>query len=246
MTSSLVRAVRGLGIALTWGALLGAVACSDSSATSSTGSGGHGSCAETPCKLVSPQCGCGDAQRCTVDGQGARYCTAIGPAKSGEACDAGTTDCVSGAVCVGLSTTVRTCATFCSTDADCGAALCARHLADGKGGQLPGISLCTDVCDPVAQTGCATGTACALLQEGAGQMRWFTQCAIPQGTATEGQTCATSGSCAPGLACAATKGGNVCHKLCDVKAGTGCTAPSTCVAFDTPVTSGTIEYGACQ
>lgn len=233
-----------MGVAVAWALLLTAVACGDGGTTGGTG-GGTGQCSESPCKLVAPQCGCAADQRCTVDGQGAPFCATAGTAKAGQLCTATTNECVGGSVCVGLSTDVHVCAQFCSTDADCGSAICSRHLSDGKGGQVAGVSLCTDACDPIANGSCATGTACGLFQEPSGMKRWFTQCSIPAGMTGEGQSCA-SAPCAPGLACAATASGSVCHKLCDVKAGTGCVAPSKCVAFDTPVTIGTVEYGACQ
>ena len=239
-----MRLGQGSAVALVWVGLLAIGACGDSSSTS--GSGGRGStCSDDPCKLVAPQCGCGESQRCSVDGQGARYCTGVGTAKAGEACDASTQNCAAGSVCVGLATDVHVYAAFCTTDADCVAGICSRHLSDGKGGTIAAVNLCTDACNPIGSSSCAQGTACALLREPDGAMRWYAQCAIAQGTAQEGEACA-SAPCASGLVCAATATESTCHRLCEVKSAAGCVAPAKCVAFDTPVTVGIAEYGACK
>src|SRR5436853_39287 len=72
-------------------------------------------CAESPCKLVSPQCGCPMGQACVVDGSGMRKCTPAGNAQIGDACSANN-ECVEGGVCLATVGAPTTCFEFCDND----------------------------------------------------------------------------------------------------------------------------------
>jgi len=217
---------------------------------------GTPSCSETPCKLVSPQCGCGAGQACYMDPDGARTCAAAGSTPAAGGCTA-IADCAAGNTCVGLSDTVGACHRFCDTDADCGGqpgALCILGLADTMGADLPETT-CTLGCEPATNTGCPAGSWCFLGQESEGAMRDLSHCsADPQGPATQGQACATQEDCAPGFLCLDTDGAGTteCLQLCRNPStsfpGPSPDCPSSiydCVALDPGAALGSTTYGVC-
>ncbi len=205
-------------------------------------------CAESPCRLVAPQCGCPSGQGCYVDAAGGRSCSAAGSNAEGAPCTA-PTSCTAGNLCINIDSgggSTPVCAHFCSLDSQCGGGLCVITLSDGSGGSIPGVTLCTRACDPVAQTGCRTGAYCDIFQESAGSMRYFTDCAAPSvGSGTQGASCADADDCAAGYACLDPGTGDQCVHWCRVGDGTGCSGLTTCVGFTSPVTIGGTEYGVC-
>lgn len=204
-----------------------------------------GSCTESPCRLVSPQCGCGAGEGCSVSGSGARGCSAAGTALEGQACT-GPSSCQAGMLCIGAGGAQAFCARFCNRDADCTGgpgSLCLLTLDDGSGGALPGVTLCTVSCNATSSAGCGAGMACAVLQESSGAMRWLTSCRAA-GTATTGGACSTDDDCAPGHFCADAGFGNECIRYCTYPSGFECSFGS-CNAFTTPVIVGGTEYGYC-
>lgn len=248
LRSTLVSALSRCASALVASVAFTLAAASGSCGDDSSGSGASGpnGCGEDPCKLVSPQCGCDDDQHCTVDGQGARFCAKPGSSKVGETCSEGAKDCAGAAICVGVASDLHVCAAFCSTDSDCNdGGLCIRRLSNGMGGNLSGVTLCTDGCDPASLTGCpAPGTACALLRETDGAQRWYGQCLVPPVTSHEGDDCSAT-PCGPGFACITGDGQMTCQVLCQVGGG-ACDAPKACTSFQTPVSIGSTEYGVCR
>jgi hypothetical protein len=209
-------------------------------------------CPESPCRLVSPQCGCPAGQGCYVDGTGSRLCATAGTAAENASCTT-VLSCRAGNLCINVSAsgTANVCSRFCNTDADCASgALCLIGVSDGAGGELPGVTLCTHVCDPARQTGCPSGTACDLFGETAGLMRNFTDCAAPVGTGTQGSLCTDPSDCRAGYACIDPDGtGGVssqCMHWCEVATGVGCGSAETCFGFTTPLRVGTREYGVCD
>jgi hypothetical protein len=224
-----------------------AAACTTKSGGTGGGtSTGSNMCSEQPCSLVS-QCGCAGNQECTIDSKGAHYCALVGTAHPGEDCS--THGCVAGSACVSMTsgaTMVATCAAFCEGDSDCAnGTICSRHISDGMGGVLP-VTLCSDACDPAANTGCtAPGTGCIFARESMGNMRWYAQCAPPKGTAMLGADCSTN-PCAAGLVCGQGTTGSVCYQYCTLDGTHGCPGTTKCIAFPTPIKIGMIEYGACQ
>ena len=211
-----------------------------------TGCTGGGSCSESPCRLRPTQCGCGTGQGCYVNA-GARMCLTAGTGGLGAACTVGS-DCRAGFECLNYSATgsAAACARYCATDADCGSgSLCLQELSDGAGGSLPGATLCTTRCDPVASTGCPTGSACTFFQESAGAMRIFAECAGPVGSGGQGAICTDDTDCRAGFACIDTGFGTECVHWCNYDTGAGCSGLTFCTPFPTPVIYNGFEYGVC-
>lgn len=211
-------------------------------------------CGESPCKLVAPQCGCPSGQGCYIDGTGSRLCTTAGANGAGNACS-GLSSCVPGHLCININSeggSTAVCAEFCNLDSDCDSGgLCVITLDDGSGGSLPGIKLCTNACDPVAQTGCRSGAYCDVFRESAGAMRYFTDCTAPAaGTGTQGTACASPDDCQSGFACIDPDGSTgampqQCMHWCNRSTGSGCAAGETCFGFDPALDAGGTEYGVC-
>ena len=219
--------------------------------TCSAATGCVSGCAETPCRLVAPQCGCPSGQGCYVDGSATRLCATAGTASEGQSCT-GTSGCRAGNLCINISSgpASNICSRFCNADFECASgALCLITLGDGSGGTLPGVTLCTHACDPVRQTGCPAGAGCDIFQESAGAMRTFADCAAPVGTRVQGQSCAAASDCAGGYACIDPDGPGgtpqQCMHWCLVASGFGCGGGTTCTGFSTAVRVGGIEYGVC-
>ncbi len=212
--------------------------------TSSTGT----PCEEQPCKLTAPQCGCPETQACTIDTTNERACVEAGSATAGQPCNASTL-CEPGTMCVGYQTGLLSCAPFCATDADCTApgGLCTINLSDGNGGDVPNVTLCSENCNPVTNTGCQVqGTSC---QVGLRDMiDPYTLC-TPSGAGVQQAACTDSSDCAPGFACLNTaQMTTLCFQWCDVQAA-NCPGALVCQALEispgVPLTIGNTTYGAC-
>ncbi len=203
--------------------------------------GGGGSCSESPCRLVSPQCGCAAGQGCYLSGT-SRVCGTPGPESEGQACS-GATACQPGLLCIG-SGTQSFCSRFCNSDADCtggAGSLCLLELDDGTGAPLAGVTLCTAHCNPASPgVGCPASMGCAIFEESMGAGRIFTGCR-PAGTALEGQPCVDPDDCAPGLFC----GDGTCYRWCRQPLGSECTGFTFCESFTTPAIVGGVEFGYC-
>ncbi len=201
---------------------------------------GGGSCSESPCRLVSPQCGCSAGQGCYLSGA-TRVCGTPGPEAEGQACS-GATACQAGMLCIGTAAS-GFCSRFCGTDADCpggAGSLCLLELDDGTGAAIPGVRLCTADCDPAAPgVGCPASMGCAIFEESMGAGRVFTGCR-PAGTAGEGDPCVMD-ECGPGLFC----GSGTCYRWCTYPLGSECTGFTFCEPFGTPAVVGSVEYGYC-
>ncbi|MGE0788730.1 MAG: hypothetical protein AB7S26_23865 [Sandaracinaceae bacterium] len=215
-----------------------------------TSTGCMGACLESPCRLVSPQCGCAATQGCYLSGT-TRLCAAAGSIARGGACTS-VNDCAPGNMCINVSrttgVTINRCTHFCNNNLDCGGnSVCFYTLGDGAGGTIPGVTLCTVDCDPALQTGCSAGTMCTILQETAGAMRIFTDCVGPVGAGGQGAACTALSDCQAGYACIGTPG--QCLRWCDrpgmIAAG-GCMAGEACYGFMTPLTVGSRTYGVCD
>ncbi len=213
-------------------------------------SGCSSTCADSPCRLVSPQCGCSAGLGCYLSGT-TRVCAAGGASPEGSTC-ANVNDCSPGLLCLNIAiagSAVNECGRFCATDADCRGAgsLCIHTLSDGAGGSIPGVSVCSLDCDPITQSGCVSGSSCQIYQESSGSMRFFTDCAAPVGAGGQGATCTDSTNCQRGFGCVGSPG--TCQRYCDEPAtiaGGGCSASEACYGFTTPLVIGGIEYGVCD
>ena len=196
-----------------------------------------GTCDEMPCKLVEPQCGCADAEACTLV-QGERSCQPNGTKEEGENCQ-GLNVCVAGNLCVNYGG-LGTCRHFCNVDTDCkqpGGA-CVLELNN----VMPPQSVCSDNCDPPSNTGCiAMGGKCDLFLSMT--MQWFTVCA-PTGPGMQDAPCTDSGDCALGYGCINDGMVELCRHYCDTQAP-ACPGVTMCAGFNTPATVGAKTYGAC-
>jgi hypothetical protein len=211
-----------------------------------TGCTSSGACSESPCRLISPQCGCPSGQACYLAGGSMRACATAGAGAEGTACTS-SSSCAPGLDCVNLSVvasrSITQCARYCGTDSDCMGAgsLCLHALDDGMGGAIPGVRICTRACNPVRQTGCATGLMCNVYRESIGSMRFLTDCTGPAGTRTRGQSCTQDIDCAPGLACISSR----CYRWCDVATNEGCLGAELCSPLTPRAVVGGTEYGVC-
>ena len=219
-------------------------------APTASGCASSGMCSESPCRLVSPQCGCPTGQACTLSGA-TRVCAAAGTGTTGSTCGAGTLGCSAGNACIGLGTgtTTAACERFCASDADCSGAgaLCILRLNDATGTEIPGVTLCTLSCNPLSTTSCPSGSACRIFVESMGAGRYLTHCEGPVGFGTRGAPCIDDGDCTSGFACLNGRGlGTECTRWCNLTTGSGCSIGTTCVnIFTVPVTIGTTTYGVC-
>lgn len=207
-----------------------------------------GGCTGSPCELVAPECGCPGGDECTIDATGARSCVIAGTGTEGQECS--TTGCQPGLICLQITPTGDSCGTFCDVDGDCsGGTICALGLGDGSGNTIPGVALCSTACSPITSSGCSvTGSACQVVQEATGQMRWTTSC-YASGAGTQGTTCASSSDCAPGYWCLnSSTSGLVCSHYCNVHQPS-CPAGGTCsMVQDANMQSviiGGVTYGGC-
>lgn len=217
------------------------------SATTSSTSGTP--CDESPCKLLSPQCGCEVGDKCTIDGGGDRTCVADGTRAPGQECGSSLGDCEAGALCVYVIDGGETlsCARFCETDAQC----------DGQGGVcalglngVDDVKLCSENCDLVSASGCAiAGTKCGLGYDDTAS-RYFSLC-VGAGAGVEQSICnGQTSQCAPGYDCFETSEGDGttrCFKWCSSLAP-GCPDGQSCLmdVFDPPIAIGNVTYGVCS
>lgn len=208
---------------------------------------GGPACSESPCRLVSPQCGCGAGLGCDIeDSTVGRICTPTGPTPEGASCDLFL--CQAGLDCVRGSATLNWCERYCATDADCiggPGSLCLETLADPTGAAL--TTACTMSCNPVTSAGCISGAGCQILFETAGAMRALTHC-IAAGSGGQGAVCTDSSGCQAGYGCldsSAGGTGTTCHRWCRPGGTSTCPGTTTCTGFVTPVTIGGTTYGVC-
>lgn len=187
-------------------------------------------CAEKPCRLLPPQCGCPAGQACYVPAT-APVCLAPGAVAEGGACSKDN-DCSAGSACITGIAMGSFCAPFCdlSQPAQCPSNVC---LVTG----LAGVGVCMVVCDPIAQSGCGARSCLLIGKTGGG---YITACGKVGGKATKGGTCVGMADCLPGLMCA----GGKCWPLCEVKSGKGCA--TACSPGVPALKPGAVEYGVCK
>lgn len=213
------------------------------------GTGCMASCAESPCRLVGPQCGCPSGQGCYLSGA-SRLCTTAGSTAFGATCS-GLNSCAPGGICINVArsgTAANMCNRFCNADSDCAGGLCLYTLDDGTGGSIPGVTICSTPCNAATRAGCPSGTACRIFQESMGAMRYFTDCSAPIGAGGQGSACTGAEDCQAGFGCVGTPG--QCLQWCtgigaSGSAG-GCPTGLFCYGFTTPLTVGSTTYGVCD
>jgi large repetitive protein len=197
------------------------------------------------CGLV-PQSGCGGGQACDfIDAVGTTGCRAVTTAGTADSTCDNDTQCNPGFTCVTAqnSETIGLCMQFCTADAQCGAgARCVFALTTSAGDPL-NISVCSNACEVLDQTGCPTGLSCMPFSDQDGDI---THCEEMDGTVLDGQTCVSSNDCLPGSACITSNGVKRCRELCDVDNPTNCNAGLSCGEFSSPLEVNGIELGSCR
>lgn len=198
---------------------------------------------------------CAAGQSCFVDcTTKATRCVAAGTHGPGESCTTAN-DCALGSQCFDLSTrpgcaaATRLCLPLCADDSQCGAS--PESDAASPPFHYPGGSCttavecadaltttyktCTFACDPrgTATKGCPSGLLCFLFHRATGDDGPDCGCREPTRTGTDGASCVSSASCAPGFVCNESNGTLACRRLC-LLAGTGAGAG----AGDAAVTPG--------
>lgn len=207
-------------------------------------------CAETPCRLLGPQCGCAAGQACYPQGA-TRVCTTAGTGTSGSSCTSNAS-CAATYACLNVAASgapASMCTHVCASDADCGGGLCIIQLDDGTGAAVPGLTLCTHPCNAATGLGCPSGTVCTFFSETAGAMRTFTDCTAPTTGTGEDMTCSTtSPTCSPDRYCIDTGDGlgPACHHWCNTATNAGCTVGHSCLGFTTPIVVNGVTYGVCS
>jgi hypothetical protein len=195
------------------------------------------------CTLVPPQTGCPDGQACDIDDldTGATACRKVDRDGDARSTCQGERDCGGGFTCVEDATGDASCMRFCRRDADCDApgGVCDVDLDDGTGAPVPGVTLCTQSCNPVTSNGCPDAWGCQLYTD-------HTRCR-PGGAGGHMASCTGDEDCRVGYGCASVSGSLVCLRNCRVGVLGVCSAISgtTCRSYQTPAIIGGIEYGAC-
>lgn len=211
---------------------------------------GCASCSDSPCRLLSPQCGCATGQACYPQGA-TRVCATSGAGTTGALCTSNSS-CAASYACLNVAesgTPTSLCTHVCASDADCGGGLCIIRLDDGTGAAVPGLTLCTHPCNAATNLGCAAGTTCTFFSETAGAMRTFTDCTAPTTGTGEDMSCVTTApTCSPDRYCVDTGDGlgPACHHWCNTATGAGCTIGHSCLSFSTPIVVNGVTYGVCS
>jgi hypothetical protein len=194
-------------------------------------------CAQSPCQLVLPQCGCGSGLMCQRTGATTetRGCVTIGTIGADGACSVDA-DCIPGYLCVNFGGPISRCHAYCEQDGDCASGLQCAGYFEGVGTGMCG-STCT------LEGGCPSGTACKVPLAGdfdsAGPAPTPT-CADPSG-ANAGAGCTTSMDCAAGLFC----DNGVCAPMCRMNGTLPCVS-GTCVQPLAPIFLANVEHGVCR
>jgi hypothetical protein len=207
-------------------------------------------CAVQPCS-IDPQCGCTDPNpACDLGSGSANACRpATSTGVEGHTC-ASATSCAAGYTCVGGGSDFE-CTKYCNGNGDCMAprGQCVIQLTDGTN-PIPNAVVCSSNCDPSTATNplCPSGWTCDLFTATYNSTNYNIADCRSAGTAGNGSACTPNSTtasqiCIAGYSCVNT-GSNVCKKICNKTANTGCTS-GTCTSFSTALTIGGTEYGVC-
>lgn len=203
-----------------------------------------GQCCSKPaaggtCNL--PACGCEQGRVCfTSTSTTGLSCVVGNGVREGEDCTGVGRVCAVGLGCFG-----DTCRRYCTSDMDCpsvdGAQRC-NQTTRATGENIPGVLVCSRVCDPVSpQTphspllSCPAGFGCK-----AAPVPGASNCLKQPGTGAAGSACMDATGCLPGHYCAVS---SLCFKYCYTV--DDCAAGSTCMVFAVSLFAGTREVGFC-
>ncbi len=210
----------------------------DGGAPPDGGAGGEGGapiCSEQPCRLMAPQCGCPQGQKCTIDAYFNRMCSAFsGNGQANAACSTDA-DCAEGFVCTGHFGSQLMCEAFCGSDADCTAGPGSKCIWKDPATSISMI--CTTQCDLTSDAGCRPGDKCTFVYDSAGISGWGTTCSA-MGTVGLGGSCTAATQCGPGMMCANGQCRPVCSSV------TAC-ASGSCYTITPAIKIGTVDYGVC-
>ncbi len=209
-------------------------------------------CSESPCRAISPQCGCGAGEGCYLSSAGTTSCQDAGSVGEGGACDS-ILDCAPGLTCSDLQGgSVGACHRLCSSNTQCGAdTSCELRLADASGSLLP-ERMCTIQCDPATLSGCPSGGHCFVTQDE--DDNWISHCgtASMRGTGGAGQSCTSSTQCQPGFICLAPGGGSnrTCQAWCrnprsTPSSSSDCGSREDCYEISIDIELNGTTYGIC-
>ncbi len=223
----------------------GSEACDDGNTTS--GDGCSPSCqteTATACMLV-PQAGCAAGQACDLEDDGDTSCRAVTAQGNSNSHCAVDTACRAGYTCTddGDPANASWCARFCITDANCTGtgSRCVFALSSSGGAPL-GVDVCSNACDPYAQTGCPSQMGCIARDATAGD---YTDCRY-LGATPDGSSCTATADCQPGSDCVSAGGVKTCESYCIVGNNATCPQFQTCHAFTHDIVIGTTHYGSCN
>jgi hypothetical protein len=198
--------------------------------SATTGCSEPAMCSESPCKLVSPQCGCESGEACYPGADGPE-CAPAGNVAVGGVCEY-LDDCRAGLSCVGpVSALTGTCKTMCNSNSDCTGAGARCNALSGSTDKV-----CSLACNPAAQTGCTLGMKCEILGSSAA---YYTDCALDSGSGEQDDTCSAVSPCAAGFRCA---GAGRCYQYCK----TDLDCPGSLLCDPPSFVIGTTTYGLCQ
>jgi hypothetical protein len=209
---------------------------------------------------------CPASQACFVDCTGkAATCVAGGSKGPGELCTSNV-DCAPGNECFdfsdipGCAAATKICMRFCAQDADCPGGDGAARGADASsstsyvypggtcntrvecgGGLVTSYQRCSFACDPRGdgRTGCPAGLFCFLFQNASGEDSPDCGCKDPGRIGTDGASCTSSASCAPGFICNQTGTTRLCRQLCKP------VAPSDCGSKTCTPLANNAGFGVC-
>lgn len=207
-------------------------------------------CTESPCGLL-PNCGCPPGEKCYVNTASTpfrRECTTAGTGDPSTICtsEAG---CRPATQCLPLYTTAMSgesmCYGYCNSEEDCptDASVCFSFFI---GEIYPKV--CSHGCDPIASSGCPSGTKCMIFRLTSPSVE-LTDCSADSGSTPAGGPCVTEADCAPGTFC----GSDTCLAYCTRPSGPECRFSETCqeitdpsTGLPTPVILDGISYGFCE
>jgi hypothetical protein len=148
--------------------------------------------------------------------------------------------CAAGLVCQEESEgPQKICQVPCTKASQC-TALGSACLAPASGGTQ---KACTTSCNPLAATGCPTGTACHVFGNGSTGIGTYCDGAGP---GTQSVSCTQNNECAAGYVCVTDPfGSGDCEFMCDYDAANPICPPGyTCTDLFRQL--GSTEYGTCE
>lgn len=217
--------------------------CDDENTASGDGCSPTCQVEQTGACALFPQGGCsGNTPACdlTEIEDGSTECRAVTVAGTSDSRCAARTACAPGYTCVGDIGVDSACMPFCADDADCQGvgSRCAFGLVNDNADPL-GVSVCSNACSLVAQTGCPSGMGCLGFEASSGD---YTDCRV-MGTTNVGGSCQASTDCRPGMLCVDVSGSARCYAYC--RTSLDCGVLEDCVPFASTLTIGGDEYGFC-